>query len=145
MGLPGAVETVREGIENEREEPGSGAVSRRAALAGGVGGGGAGRAGPRTGAGLARAPPGRKRRHKDLTHVFTAGFPVYVGNPPTRRTLTTVEANGFCKQEWTFDEHSHTHGRARAFHKRRTAGDRVAAARALCARCGDRHLGPCRE
>ena len=34
MCLPGTVETVREGIENEREEPGREGVSRRAALAG---------------------------------------------------------------------------------------------------------------
>ena len=50
-----------------------------------------------------------KQRYQDLTHTFTAGFPVYAGNPPARTTLTTVEANGFYKQQWTFDEHSGTH------------------------------------
>ena len=52
---------------------------------------------------------GRRGKVVDLTHEFTAGFPVYTGNPPARRTLTTIPANGFYKQEWTFDEHSGTH------------------------------------
>jgi kynurenine formamidase len=32
-------------------------------------------------------------RHEDLTHVFTAGFPVFVGDPPARRTLNTIAAS----------------------------------------------------
>jgi kynurenine formamidase len=110
MCLPGTVETVREGIELEREEAAGGRVSRRAALAGG----GAAAALAALGPAPALAWPGRrhgrrKASYQDLTHVFTAGFPLYVGTPPTRRTLTTVEADGFYKQEWTFDEHSGTH------------------------------------
>jgi len=99
MCLPGTVEKVRE------SEP---TVSRRAVLAGG----GA--------AALAALVPGealahKRRRHKlrgkvvDLTHTFTAGFPVYTGNAPSRRTLTRIDPDGFYKQEWTFDEHSGTH------------------------------------
>lgn len=101
MCLPGTVEAVRE--QNPQ-------LSRRTVLAGG----GA--------AALAALLPGeavahKRRRHGrrgggkvvDLTHTFRAGFPVYTGNPPAKRTLTTIAANGFYKQEWTFDEHSGTH------------------------------------
>jgi kynurenine formamidase len=96
MCLPGTVEKVRE------SEP---TITRRAALAGG---GAAALVALLPGDALAH---GRRRRGKviDLTHTFTAGFPVYTGNPPARRTLTTIPANGFYKQEWTFDEHSGTH------------------------------------
>ena len=110
MCLPGTVETVREGIENEREEPGREGVSRRAALAGGGAAAALAALGPAPAlAWTGRRRGGGKRRYEDLTHVFTAGFPVYTGDPPTRRTLTTVEEDGFYKQEWTFDEHSGTH------------------------------------
>jgi kynurenine formamidase len=98
MCLPGTVEAVRE------QQP---QVTRRTVLAGG----GA--------AALAALLPGQapahERRHKrrgkvvDLTHTFTAGFPVYTGDPPRRRTLVTIPANGFYAQEWTFGEHSGTH------------------------------------
>ena len=49
------------------------------------------------------------RRLRDLTHVFREGFPVYGGDPPQRRTLVTIEDDGFYQQEWTFAEHSATH------------------------------------
>jgi kynurenine formamidase len=51
----------------------------------------------------------KKRRSQDLTHVFTEGFPVFTFDPPTRRTLVTIEDGGFYSQEWTFGEHSGTH------------------------------------
>jgi len=99
MCLPGTIEAVRES---------SSGVSRRAVLAGGG-----------AAALAALVPSGaeahRRKRDKhrgkvvDLTHTFTAGFPVYTGNAPSKRTLTTIPANGFYKQEWTFDEHSGTH------------------------------------
>ena len=104
MCLPGTVETVREGIERERE---GGGVSRRAVLAGGGAAAALAALGPSP-ALAGRGHPGRGR-YQDLTHVFTEGFPVYTGNEPTRRTLTTIEGDGFYKQEWTFDEHSGTH------------------------------------
>jgi kynurenine formamidase len=99
MCLPGTVEAVRE------QKP---QLSRRAVLAGG----GA--------AALAALMPGeatahrrRHRRHRDkvvdLTHTFTAGFPVYVGAEPTRRTINNYTPDGFYAQEWTFGEHSGTH------------------------------------
>jgi kynurenine formamidase len=103
MCLPGTVEKVRE------SEP---TITRRTVLAGG---GAAALAALLPGEAIAhrrgRGRDHRERRGKvvDLTHEFTAGFPVYVGNAPARRTLTTIPANGFYKQEWTFDEHSGTH------------------------------------
>jgi kynurenine formamidase len=99
MCLPGTVEKVRE------SEP---TITRRAALAGG---GAAALAALLPGEALAngRRRHGRRGKVVDLTHEFTAGFPVYTGDPPARRTLTTIPANGFYKQEWTFDEHSGTH------------------------------------
>jgi Putative cyclase len=107
MCLPGTVETVRENIEAERASGASKGLTRRATFAG---------AGATALAALlpssAAAHPhsgGSNQRYQDLTHVFTAGFPVYVGDPPTRSTLVTVEADGFYKQQWTFDEHSGTH------------------------------------
>ena len=45
----------------------------------------------------------------DLTHTFRAGFPVYTGDEPTRRTLKDYVPDGFYSQEWTFGEHSGTH------------------------------------
>jgi kynurenine formamidase len=99
MCLPGTIEAVRD----------SGAtVSRRGLLAGG----GA--------AALAALVPGEARAHKprkgrnrgrvvDLTHEFTAGFPVYSPPAPVRRTIVTIPNDGFYAQEWTFGEHSGTH------------------------------------
>ena len=100
MCLPGTVEAVRE------QQPG---VTRRAVLAGG---GAAALAAAMPSA--AAAHPGSRRRRRrrrvvDLTHTFTAGFPVYTGDPPRRRTLVTVAEDGFYAQEWTFGEHSGTH------------------------------------
>jgi kynurenine formamidase len=45
----------------------------------------------------------------DLSHILDENTPVYVGNKPARETITTIEDNGFYKQQWTFDEHSGTH------------------------------------
>ena len=99
MCLPGTIEAVRE------QSP---QLSRRGMLAGG---GAAALAALLPGEALAHKPKKRTVKGKvvDLTHTFTAGFPVYTGNAPTRRTLTTIAADGFYKQEWTFDEHSGTH------------------------------------
>jgi kynurenine formamidase len=103
MCLPGTVETVREALDAEGVR-----ISRRAALAGGGAAALAALA-----PGTAQANRGRRRhgrpRVQDLTHVFRAGFPVYTGSPPARRTLVTVPVNGFYSQEWTFGEHSGTH------------------------------------
>ena len=99
MCLPGTVEAVRE------QQP---QLSRRTVLAGG---GAAALAALLPGEALAHKRRRGKRRGKvvDLTHTFTAGFPVYTGSAPTRRTLASIVPDGFYKQEWTFDEHSGTH------------------------------------
>jgi kynurenine formamidase len=98
MCLPGTIEAVRE------HESG---VTRRAVLAGG----GAAALGTL----LPAAAQGQRRRRRrrarivDLTHRFTAGFPLYTGAEPTRRTLVTIANDGFYSQQWTFGEHSGTH------------------------------------
>lgn len=56
-----------------------------------------------------KGPKGRGRRVRDLTHVFRDGFPVFGGANPSRRTLVTIENDGFYQQEWTWAEHSGTH------------------------------------
>jgi kynurenine formamidase len=97
MCLPGTVEAVREG-----------AISRRAVLAGG---GAAALAAIVPGSATAHHDHRRRDRGRiaDLTHVFRAGFPMYTGNPPARRTIFNYVPNGFYAQEWTFGEHSGTH------------------------------------
>ena len=98
---PGTIETVRA----RAEEEGVPRISRRAAL-GFAAGAAAAAALP---APVARARRIPDKRAVDLTHTFTEGFPVYAFDPPSRRTLVTVEDNGFYAQEWTFGEHSGTH------------------------------------
>jgi kynurenine formamidase len=106
MCLPGTIETVRE--QNE-------GVSRRALLAGG---GAVALEAAVPGVAEAKHGRGRGRRRghgpkfgkvTDLTHTFRAGFPVYTGDEPTRRTLKNYTPDGFYSQEWTFGEHSGTH------------------------------------
>jgi kynurenine formamidase len=101
MCVPGTVEAVRERTARGEVQ----VVSRRAMLLTGAGGALAATL-PRR---VLAAPKNKKDRSRDLTHVFTAGFPVYTGNEPTRKTLFTIEDNGFYSQEWTFAEHSGTH------------------------------------
>jgi kynurenine formamidase len=122
MCLPGTVETVR----GQTEEDGVRRLDRRTALLSGLGAAAA-LAAP----GIASAERPRKRdddddddergrgrghdkrrkndRLQDLTHLFFAGFPVFTGNSPARRTLVTIPSGGFYSQEWTFGEHSGTH------------------------------------
>ena len=85
MCLPGTIEAVREQTDRE-------GVSRRALLAGG---GAAAIAAAIPGTADAKRRRGRGHGHggkgfgkvTDLTHTFRAGFPVYTGDEPTRRTL----------------------------------------------------------
>jgi hypothetical protein len=100
MCLPGTVEAVREQIEKE----GVPRVDRRTVLAGGAG------------AAIAAMFPGTASaqrisagRVENLTHVFTAGFPVFTGASPSRTTIANFTPNGFYAQAWTFGEHSGTH------------------------------------
>lgn len=102
MCLPGTQEVVRDRVERE----GLPVITRRTALGGGAAALASVLAAP---AGLASAATRRRRGIKDLTHVFRAGFPVYAFDPPSKRTLVTVENDGFYAQEWTFGEHSGTH------------------------------------
>jgi kynurenine formamidase len=103
MCLPGTVESVRDTCERG-EVP---RLSRRAALAGG--GAAALAALAPAGAGAHKRRPRRRGKTADLTHVFRAGFPVYTGDTPSRRTLKRFDPDGFYSQEWTFGEHSGTH------------------------------------
>jgi kynurenine formamidase len=100
MCLPGTVEVVR----RQAVADGGRRVDRRTVLAGGLAAAVAAAYPTRA---LAHRPP--KKRLQDLTHVFTAGFPVFTFDPPARRTLITIPDGGFYSQEWTFGEHSGTH------------------------------------
>jgi kynurenine formamidase len=102
MCLPGTVEKVGKHFEEE----GAPRISRRAALGAGAGTLVAAALGGRA----ADEPGDDDARHlQDLTHLFRAGFPMYTGDPPARRTLVTIAQNGFYAQQWTFGEHSGTH------------------------------------
>jgi kynurenine formamidase len=99
MCLPGTVEKVREQTRSE----GGPRLDRRAVLLGGVGAAVAATF-------PARAAAGRPhRRLQDLTHVFAAGSPVFVADPPRREPLFNIRDHGFYSQKWTFGEHSGTH------------------------------------
>lgn len=102
MCLPGTQEVVRDRVERE----GLPVITRRSAL---LGGGGTALAAALAGPAALASAAKRRRRIEDLTHVFRAGFPVYAFDPPSKRTLVTVEKDGFYAQEWTFGEHSGTH------------------------------------
>lgn len=108
MCLPGTVEKVR----GQAPTKDACRINRRTALLSGLG------------AAAALAVPGvasadhrerdddheREQDHlQDLTHVFTAGFPVFTGNPPARETIARYTPDGFYAQRWTFGEHSGTH------------------------------------
>jgi kynurenine formamidase len=103
MCLPGTVETVREQFGPE----GPTRIGRRTMLLGGAGMA-VGAAFPSVGS--AARGRGRARRFQDLTHTFTAGFPVFVpGTGPERETIADYAVDGFYAQRWTFGEHSGTH------------------------------------
>lgn len=104
MCLPGTVETVRARAESD----GIPRISRRAALTGAAAGVVAAAA-PAAAAGPGGHPKTVKGNLQDLTHVFREGFPVYSFDNPVRRTIVTVEDNGFYSQQWSFPEHSGTH------------------------------------
>ncbi|MGH2735681.1 MAG: cyclase family protein, partial [Actinomycetota bacterium] len=103
--LPGTIQTVRERSEAEDVH----VVSRRGFIAGGAVAAAASTL-VHPGRAVAFAPKKKKKnRTNDLTYVFRDGFPVYTFDPPSRRTLVTIEPDGFYAQEWTFGEHSGTH------------------------------------
>jgi kynurenine formamidase len=88
-------------------------VSRRAAMVGAAtvaasaALGGTAQAGERE-----RGPAFGHGRHglRDLTHPLTTSFPPFSpGEEPARRTVATIEADGYYMQEWTLIEHIGTH------------------------------------
>jgi kynurenine formamidase len=99
MCLPGTIEAVQKRVGDD----GVPRITRRAALLGAAGA-----------AAVATLPAPASARKlgkntQDLTHLFREGFPVYVGDAPTRTTIFDFNPNGFYSQEWTFGEHSGTH------------------------------------
>jgi kynurenine formamidase len=118
--------TTQSTPEPAAARPGSG-LSRRAAMFGGAVaataalGGAAALAGP---ASASTGEPGRRRGLRDLTHPLSTSFPPFTpGEEPVRRTVATVEADGYYMQEWRLIEHIGTHVDAPGHF---TAGGRLA-------------------
>jgi hypothetical protein len=89
----------------------SASVTRRAALVGGAAVAASAVMGGTASAGE-RGPAFSHRRHglRDLTHPLTTTFPAFVpGEEAVRRTVVTIEANGYYLQEWRTIEHIGTH------------------------------------
>lgn len=100
MCLPGTIETVRE----RAEEEGVPRVSRQAVLVAAAGAAAAAAIPARW-----RTPVASRRGARLISPTrFERAFP-FTRSIPSRRTLVTVENDGFYAQEWTFGEHSGTH------------------------------------
>jgi kynurenine formamidase len=100
-------------------------VTRRAALFGGAVVAASAALGGTAEAGVRTKPVRLKRRGlQDLTYPLTTSFPAFVpGEEATRRTVVTIEANGYYLQEWRVIEHIGTHVDAPGHF---TAGGRLA-------------------
>jgi kynurenine formamidase len=114
MCVPGTAETVRARFEADEPEDGAPRLSRRAALAAGLGTvaaaamPGSAVASHRRGHGKGKGKGGR--RLVDLSHVFSDQFPSFPGTPPnSRATAVTIAKDGFYGQTWDIWEHSCTH------------------------------------
>jgi kynurenine formamidase len=86
-------------------------VTRRAALLGGAAVAASAALGGTAQAGE-RAPALSGKRHGlgDLTYPLTTSFPAFApGEEAARRTVVTIEANGYYMQEWRIIEHIGTH------------------------------------
>jgi kynurenine formamidase len=86
-------------------------LTRRAALLGGAAVAASAALGGTAQAGEHR-PAHRGRRHgvRDLTHQLTTTFPAFVpGEEAARRTVVTIEDDGYYMQEWRIIEHIGTH------------------------------------
>jgi kynurenine formamidase len=86
-------------------------LTRRAALLGGAAVAASAALGGTAQAGE-RAPALSGRRHglRDLTYPLTTSFPAFVpGEEAARRTVVTIENDGYYLQEWTIIEHIGTH------------------------------------
>jgi len=90
-------------------------VTRRAAVTGGAALAASGVAAalsrPSAAAAISPAGPAAARHGLiDLTHPLTTTFPVYsLGEEPVRRTVTTIEDDGYYMQRWRLYEHTGTH------------------------------------
>src|SRR5215207_6997084 len=91
-------------------------VTRRGALLGGVAVAasaalqGTAHAGERGADERGPAFGGRRRGLRDLTHPLTTSFPAFVpGEEAVRRTVVTIEDDGYYMQEWRIIEHIGTH------------------------------------
>jgi kynurenine formamidase len=104
MCLSGTHEAIHHQPAAAADPPQHGLVSRRGLL---ISAGAA----ALTMAAPAPALAGRRHRSRvrDLSHVFRQGFPMYVGDPPARRTIRTFERDGYYAQAWSLGEHSGTH------------------------------------
>jgi kynurenine formamidase len=104
---------------------GSSGVTRRAALFGGAAvAASAALAGPAQARERTPAHALKKRGLGDLTYPLTTAFPAFVpGEEAVRRTVVTIEANGYYIQEWRIIEHIGTHVDAPGHF---TAGGRLA-------------------
>ena len=90
------------------------AVTRRAAVTGGAALAASGVAAlSQPAAASAASAAGRaaaRRGLVDLTHPLTTTFPVYaLGEEAVRRTVTTIEDDGYYMQRWRLYEHTGTH------------------------------------
>ena len=53
---------------------------------------------------------GRRHGLRDLTHELKTSIPAFApGEEPKRRTVATIEDDGYYMQEWTIIEHIGTH------------------------------------
>jgi kynurenine formamidase len=107
MCLPATFHAMHQepGAIPSRPERSAGRVSRRAALVGTA----VAAATVTMPTACAQGASRRLGTVRDLTHVFRAGFPVYAGDPPGRRTVATIADTGFYVQAWSFAEHMGTH------------------------------------
>jgi kynurenine formamidase len=94
----------------EGRTAGSG-VSRRVALVGGAAVAASAALGGTASAGeRGKAFPVGRHGLRDLTHPLTTTFPAFVpGEEAVRRTVVTIEDNGYYMQEWRIIEHIGTH------------------------------------
>ena len=86
-------------------------VSRRVALVGGAAVAASAALGSTAQAG-GRAPafPGGRHGLRDLTYPLTTTFPAFTpGEEAVRRTVVTIENDGYYLQEWRIIEHIGTH------------------------------------
>jgi kynurenine formamidase len=110
--LTRAAATTAGGASEPADRHAGSSVSRRVALVGGAAVAasaalqGTARAGERGPA----FSSGKRHGLRDLTHPLTTSFPAFApGEEPVRRTVVTIEDDGYYMQEWRIIEHIGTH------------------------------------